>query len=67
VIRAAYHSLTHKGLEQAGVDRAWVLNKLKDNCLSAMAEKNRTAANRALELLGKEQGMFRDALDVKNT
>jgi hypothetical protein len=41
--------------------------KLKDNCLKAMDEKNRTAANRALELLGKEQGMFRDALDVKNT
>jgi hypothetical protein len=28
---------------------------------------NGMVANCALELLGKEQGMFRDALDVKNT
>ena len=49
--------------EKAAIDRTLVLKKLLENALESMKEKNRTAANRAWELLGKEHGMFRDAID----
>ncbi len=40
------------------VDREWVLARLKQIADIAMAERNRTAAIRATELIGKELGMF---------
>jgi hypothetical protein len=42
------------------VDRGWVLKMLIENAESAIEAKDRTSANRALELVGKELGMFID-------
>lgn len=39
-------------------DRAWVLGELIENAKEARANRDRAAANRALELVGKELGMF---------
>jgi lipid II:glycine glycyltransferase (peptidoglycan interpeptide bridge formation enzyme) len=52
--------LTKKALASAGVDRAWILQKLKENAEQALESRDRSAANRALELLGKEHGLFQD-------
>lgn len=66
------HELTERAVEKASVDRAWVLSRLKkvaDRCLQeepVMVRGEPTGeykfdsagANRALELLGKELGMF---------
>lgn len=64
-----------------GLTREFVINELKDNVERAKATKpvldrqglptgeyklELAAANRGLELLGKEMGMFRDRLDVHN-
>lgn len=49
------------------VDRAWVLNELILNAQSAREANDRSAANRALELVGKEMGMFVDRkLEMKS-
>jgi Terminase small subunit len=50
--------LTKKASQAVALDRAWVLDRLKQNADLALDEKDRSAANRALELLGKEIGMF---------
>jgi hypothetical protein len=66
------HEITERAVEKASVDRAWVLSRLKkvaDRCLQeepVMVRGEATGeykfdsagANRALELLGKELGMF---------
>ncbi len=49
----SYPDLT---LTQQG--REWVLSRLAQNAEAALADNDRGAANRALELIGKEQGMF---------
>lgn len=50
------------------IDKAWIMDKLRHNaetCLhGGQDERNPTAANRALELLGKELGMFKDKIDL---
>ena len=38
----------------------WVLSKLVQNVENALANDDQGAANRALELIGKEHGMFID-------
>lgn len=49
--------------------RQWVLDSLRANAIDAIADSNerkdRTAANRALELLGKEIGMFKDRSEIE--
>ena len=62
-----------KAADEAGVDRAWILTKLKENAERALQavpvldedgkvigefRYDGSVANRALELLGKERGMF---------
>ncbi len=42
------------------VNKAWVLQKLKENVFAAKAEGDHSAVNRALELIGKEIRMFVD-------
>lgn len=42
----------------AKVDRQWVLNSLVRNVENALAANDRGAANRGLELLGREYGLF---------
>ena len=44
----------------AAIDREFVLAQLKDNALKAKQECQWAASNRALELLGKELGIFVD-------
>ena len=50
--------------ERAAVTKVWVIDKLVENVEKAMTAKNGSSvANRALELLGQEIGMFRDPKD----
>ena len=68
-------AVTEVAVTRAGVDRAWVLSTLRQNVLRAMQRVrvldregkpigvftyNGQVANRALELIGKELGMFRN-------
>jgi hypothetical protein len=53
-------TLKRKASASAGVDRAWVLDRLKGNAEEALERGDRAAANRALELIGKELNMFID-------
>lgn len=54
-------------VQAVACDREWVLRELVATYEAARAAKNQTAANRALELIGKEQGMFIDRkMDVKS-
>lgn len=49
--------------KRAVVDKAWVLEKLRLNVIRTMtpgSEYQPSAANKAIELLGKEMGMFVD-------
>lgn len=49
------------------VDRQWVLRELVANAEAARTANNQNAVNRALELVGKELGMFIDRkMDVKS-
>ena len=62
-IQARLQELQHKAADKVVVDRAYIMKKLKKNaetCLGEGDNRNPTAANRALELLGKELGMFVD-------
>lgn len=52
--------LVKETMKAAKVDRAWVLDRLKENAQEALERGDRAAANRALELLGKELGLFID-------
>lgn len=50
-----------RAVEKAAISRAWVLEKLRgiaERCTAEGPEFTPTGANRALELLGKELGMF---------
>ena len=72
--------LQSEAAEKAGIDAAWVTKRLVENVGRAMqavevmnAEGNRTGvytyqgavSNKALELLGRNRGMFKDALPVQ--
>ena len=48
---------------RGAIDREFVLKELMDNALQAKQEQQFSASNRALELLGKEMGMFVDRTD----
>ena len=69
-----------RAIEKAAVDKAWVLSELVENVKIAKAAEpvldhegkptgeyktNIQAANRALELIGKELGMFVDRKEVR--
>ena len=59
-IAAALDEAKAEQSERTQVDADWVLGKLKENALAAMEDGDRAPANRALELLGKHQGLFKD-------
>ena len=44
--------------ERTQIDQDWVIEHLRQNMLGAMADGDRSAANRALELLGRHLRMF---------
>lgn len=73
--------VTERAIERTVVDRAWILNRLIENVNRAMRAEAVTdrdgqktgeyvyqgsVANRALELLGKEHGMFVETVRVKD-
>lgn len=49
------------------VDKAWVIEQLIDNAKQAKDEGQIGPANRALELIGKELGMFVDRKELTHT
>lgn len=57
---------TEKATERLSIDKEWVLARLIENATSAAASEDFAPSNRALELLGKEMGMFidRKQLDI---
>jgi phage terminase small subunit len=74
--RAKMHAeATQIATEALGIDREWVLARLKENAQRAMQavpaadgqfKYDGSVANRALELLGKEIGMFIDRAETSN-
>lgn len=58
-IQARVAELLGMAAERVVVDREWVLAKLVENASNHQAE-NPAASNKALELIGKELGMFVD-------
>ncbi len=74
--------LTERAADKAVIDKAWVLDRLRLNAETCMAldfvkdplgnattavTHNPAAANKALELLGKELGMFKDQVDLSSS
>ena len=51
---------------EAAIDRAGVLQWIKDNYAAAFDKGNITAANKSAELMGKELGMFADTLRLES-
>jgi hypothetical protein len=59
-VRELDHTFACVSASRAAVDREFVLRELRDNALAAKRNRQYSASNRALELLGKELGMFQD-------
>jgi len=74
--------IAERAVEIAAIDKSWVMRRLKENVERAMSiepvldgkghptglhKYQGAVANRALELLGKELGMFTDRNEVKTT
>ena len=57
-VRELQHMIAKMSLDQAAIDRAFVLRELRDSAITAKLNRQWSASNRALELLGKELGMF---------
>lgn len=51
---------TDRAAEALSIDKQWVMARLIDNATKAAEEANYAPSNKALELLGKELGMFID-------
>ena len=65
-IRRRVDELQQMVAERVVVDREWVLAKLIENAKNTQ-ESNPAASNKALELIGKELGMFVDRSENINT
>lgn len=59
---------TKQATEALAIDKQWVMARLIDNATTAASLEDFGPSNKALELLGKELGMFidRKSIDVKN-
>lgn len=57
-VQELQHTITTESASRAAVDREFVLRELVDNALAAKRNGQYSASNKALELLGKELGMF---------
>ena len=49
-------------VERVAIDKAWVLEKLIGIAEACIASKQYSPANKSLELVGKEMGMFQDVI-----
>jgi hypothetical protein len=59
---------TQIAVERAGLTKEWVIRGLIQNAEKALkAKEGSPVANRALELLGKELGMFIDRAEISQT
>lgn len=65
-IQARVAELQGMAAERVVVDREWVLAKLVENATNTQ-ETNPSASNQALQLIGKELGMFVDRSENTNT
>jgi len=69
--RAANFAEVQAALSARNVDKNWVIDRLVEIVTRCMQhggdEFNARDATRALELLGKEQGMFIDRREVRDT
>ncbi|RJP45455.1 hypothetical protein C4587_00730 [Candidatus Parcubacteria bacterium] len=55
---------TEKAAEALSIDRQWVMSRLIENAQAASAAEDYGPSNKALELLGKELGMFIDRKQI---
>lgn len=53
--------------EEAEITAEWVLKELVENHRTAREIGELTASNKALELIGKHKGMFKDRLELTGT
>ena len=52
---------TNKAMERCAISKAWVMESLRENAEKAMkSPRGSSVANRALELLGTQLGLFRN-------
>ena len=59
---------TEKAIEKVALTKEWVLGRLIENAEKALKSKEGSPiANRALELIGKEMGMFIDRAEISQT
>ena len=60
------HVVVAKVIEKTAITRSYVMEKLQENMKMAMSldPPNGSVANRALELMGKEIGMFIDRKEI---
>ena len=63
-IAAAVAALRAKVAKETSITVAWVQEQLVDTYRAARSDTDLAAANRALELLGKNLGMFADRLKL---
>jgi hypothetical protein len=62
-VKSRVKEIAERAATRVEIDRAWVMDMLRKNaerCLDDGDDRNPNAGNRALELLGKEIGMFVD-------
>ena len=57
-VKLALQKFAAARTERTQIDQDWVLDNLRANMVGAMSEGDRSAANRALELLGRHLRMF---------
>jgi hypothetical protein len=55
--------LQGRAVEGVQISKQWVMEQLVDNVVKAKEAKEFAPANKALELLGKEVGMFKDRVE----
>lgn len=56
---------TEKAVEALAIDKGWVMSQLVENVQMAKTAGDLAPANKALELLGKELGMFIERREVR--
>lgn len=57
---------TQKAADALSIDKQWVMARLISNATNAAASEDYAPSNKALELLGKELGMFIDRTENVN-
>lgn len=64
-VQARVNELLERSARGVAIDRQWVLDRLVENQKDAKARGDGGVVNRALELLGKELGMFVDRKEIR--